>query len=321
MQNVTVEAQKQRKSRNLRAECNIDLILLGLLSGFEIKFGKSKQTTSAKKVHIGTIQSINNQPITSQQILEDAITFECVMRKYWNEKKMNFGEDLLLTKEKMDNYLLLDEIQHISREKIPLLQSNKQTDSNLILWGNNDNVDMDSIKGSNSLRKRKTKNKEASFNNFISNYLINQGLQFNCQIIARKLTLRTLHLFVWKNYTLPNGRVITSDMLMPVTSILSDYIDNIQTTSKSVINRNTLFSMGITNSLLEQCGLDYFVENQSIDSQIVNASSQSISRGNSPFSIFDWKLSSSPSLSVFVPSLPSTYSVIDNSYDSFSSYY
>ena len=313
--NVTAEAQKQRKSRNLRAECNIDLILMALLSGFEIKFSKSKQTTSAKKVHIGTIQSVNNTPISSHKVLEDALLFECVMRKYWNEKKMNFGEDLLLTKEKMDTYLMLHEIQQMSKEKIPLLQSNKQTDSHLILWGNNENVNMEDIKGSNSLRKRKTKNKEASFNNFISNYLINQGISFNCQIIARKLTLRTLHLFVWKSYHLPNGKVLTSDMLMPITSKLSDYIDNIQSTSKMVINKSTLYSMGITNSLLEECGLDYFIDNSYENvSQCVVGVSHSISREDSPFSMIDCNQMNCFYQSAFVPCLPSTYEVI---YDSF----
>ena len=33
----------------------------------------------------------------------------------------------------------------MSKEKIPLLQSNKQTDSHLILWGNNENVNMEDI--------------------------------------------------------------------------------------------------------------------------------------------------------------------------------
>ena len=361
---LTNEAQKQRISRNIRADCNGDLLVLSILSGAEIRFNKTKMTSSAKKVYIGDRMKFNETIHNDKSILQNGVLFECAMRKIWNEKRFGTNTELIVNNNLISSLITDDDIQSQCKEKIPDLETDKQTEANFVLWdkslsntsnnsvcnqiplsaGNAENLKMNLnvMNEENSLeketqtclRKRKTKNKEASFNNYLSLFLVQHNIDLHCQIVARKLTLRTLHFFLWKKYTLPNGKCVTSEMLQPISSLLRNAISDSHVLSHtSVINKQTLFDIGVTNELLCHCGLDYFIQQNSSQNcynsfnafnslspmegcftNIGNVTCYTSKRNKSIGS----NGSSLRNLSVFVPSPSYQYSVISSSSDSFS---
>ncbi|BFU18256.1 hypothetical protein EHI8A_074570 [Entamoeba histolytica HM-1:IMSS-B] len=260
MKTTSVEAQKQRASRNVRAECNADTLLFAILMGAEVQFNKTKMSSFAKKVYIGDKISIDNEVKTGSTVLRDGVLFECAMRKLWGEKRIRSTNELNINSEVISSLTQLEEIQTLCYEKLPILESDAQTNPNLILWGNNEN-ELIEKENANCLRKRKTKNKEAVFSNYLSSFLIQKGMTLTCQVMARKMTMRTLHFFVWKKYILPNGKIVTSEMLKPITSKLRNAINgNHQVKHTTIINRNTLNEVGVTDELLNLCGLNYFTD-------------------------------------------------------------
>lgn len=324
---ITNEAQKQRISRNIRADCNGDLVVLALLSGAEIRFTKTKMSSSAKKVYVGDKVMTRNMTHSFGEILEDGVLFECAMRRIWNEKRVGTNNELRVNNALIASHTSQDETRFLCKEKLPALETDRQTDPNFVLWGKSSHSgsfggskEDESINNSTNskepkengccLRKRKTKNKEAAFNNYLSYFLVKNGIDVSCQVVARKLTLRTLHFFIWKKYILPNGKVVKTENLEPITTLLRNAISGSHILSHtSTINRNTLFDIGVTKELLINCGLDYF-----IDRCIPESITPSTPQYSHDYSHHD-TISSIPHhqyLSVFKPCSKQMYSIIQS---------
>ncbi|KAL7721163.1 Uncharacterized protein QTN25_001599 [Entamoeba marina] len=252
---TTSEAQKQRLSRNVRAECNADVLLFATLLGAELHFSKTKM------IYVGDKTNVDGVTYTSEDMLSDGLLFECGIRKMWGQKRMSSSTELNVNEILMHKIIQESNVLTLRDEKLPILQSDLQTSPSLVLWGANTKEVTTKESNENCLRKRKTKNKEAAFSNFLSYLLVRKGFKLTCQVMARKMTTRTLHFFVWKSYTLPNGKVVTSDMLLPITQKMRRVIDDIHQKNHAVVlDRFALARMGITNELLIQCGLDYFIQ-------------------------------------------------------------
>ncbi|ELP83423.1 hypothetical protein EIN_374680 [Entamoeba invadens IP1] len=86
-------------------------------------------------------------------------------------------------------------------------------------------------------------------------------MKLTCQVLARKMTMRTLHFFVWKRYTLPNNKIVSSQTMAPLIDILRAAIDSLYRQKHvASINRSVLEKFGMTSQLLCQCGLEYFAD-------------------------------------------------------------
>ena len=260
---TTPEAQKQRLSRNVRAECNADMLLMSILLGAELHFGRTKMTSFAKKVYVGQ-KCFFDDFYSNDEITEKGVLFEAILRKLWDESKLVSCNDMLVNKNILKQYENDKNITEIVKEKLSILRTDAQTDPRLVLW-NKQNQQQLSFSGNECccLRKRKTKNKEASFCNFLSYKLSQHGISLMCQRIARKMTTKTLHFFIWKKYILPNGEIIKSEDLLPITTKLRNYLDNECYDNRLlVLNKDTLEKMNITNEDIIKCGLGCLLNNE-----------------------------------------------------------
>ena len=198
---ISTEALKQREGRNKRAICNRELLLLALSCGAEIIIDKTKKTSRAKKVFVGNTIIFDGEYHISE-ILENAYYFECAIRTLWKKAKTNYESSLQLSSDivtsEMDNVRLHPEIIKAMGEDFKI----------------------ESCEGAiNSVGKRRTKNKEAAFSNFLAYKLIMNGFTLTCQVSAQKITTKTLNFYIWKQFRTPTGRIVTKELLQPYQSM------------------------------------------------------------------------------------------------------
>ena len=203
---ISTEALKQREGRNKRAICNRELLLLSLSCGAEIVIDKTKKTSQAKKVFVGSTIFFDGE-YHINEILENAFYFECGIRVLWKKARMNYESTLQLSSEnvikEMENIRQHPEIIETLKEDFKLENSESAI---------------------NSTGKRRTKNKEAAFSNFLAYKLILMGFSLTCQVSAQKITTKTLNYYIWKQYRSPNGKIVSKELLQPYIKSLSKEI-------------------------------------------------------------------------------------------------
>ena len=205
-QNITSEALKQREGRNKRAICNRELLLLSFVCGAEIVIDKTKKTSQAKKVFVGNTIIFNGEYNISE-ILETAFYFECALRRLWKKAKANYESTMQLSAD-------------IVTPEVELIRANPELIKTL-----RDDFKIESSESAiNSVGKRRTKNKEAAFSNFLAYKLILEGFVLTCQVSAQKITTKTLNFYTWKSYRAPNGLILSKESMLPYIKLLSHEI-------------------------------------------------------------------------------------------------
>ncbi|EDR23248.1 hypothetical protein EDI_323530 [Entamoeba dispar SAW760] len=234
---ISNEALKQREGRNKRAICNRELLLLSFICGAEVTIDKTKKTSRAKKVFVGSSITFDGKYSTND-ILENAYFFECAVRTLWKKAKASYETTLTLTKE-------------VVKAEIELIRQNPE----LIKVLSDDFKVRSSEYAVNSVGKRRTKNKEAAFSNFLAYKLLMNGFTLTCQVSAQKVTTKTLNFYTWKSYKAPNGVVIKKESVEVLTKALSKEIKQRLTKEATVkITPNILSFIG-AKYLIEKLGL------------------------------------------------------------------
>ena len=103
------------------------------------------------------------------------------------------------------------------------------------------------------------KNREAAFSNFLSKILINEGFKLTCQITSKKVTTKTLNLFLWKRYENPSNEVIEDTETVSVTKKLRNFLKKtFETGSNYVLDIQGLLQIPFTVQEQSMIGLNKY---------------------------------------------------------------
>ncbi|ELP85108.1 hypothetical protein EIN_080800 [Entamoeba invadens IP1] len=253
------DAIKQRKTRNSKAECNSELIVLAASHNTQLRFHKTKRSSYAKKVYV-TDDVVYQQRYTPTMIQECAVTFECVVRKLWVEARKKSSAYLVVTKEVFDQTMLQSGMKEYITSKIDILSNNFKMIGCETLWSDAPVIKQVttplSTRNEEFLKKRKNKNREAAFASFLSYVLIQQNFKLTCQVSNQKTTTKTLNFYIWKQYTFPNGKTIDAEQLAPITRKFRNYLKKVFIGQPSfILSQRTIMDLELTND--EISVLDY----------------------------------------------------------------
>ncbi|KAL7721731.1 hypothetical protein QTN25_001379 [Entamoeba marina] len=246
---TSLEAWKQRKTRNKKAECNSHLIMLSVVVGVQHRFNKTKRSSYAKKVYVANDVYFKHL-YTQTKILELSVMFECVIRKLWQRARRQCSIDLVVTKKVFDQVLNESGMEELIQSKLAILTDDSRVVECDSLWSDSPIYVVDKKNKNRTeefLKKRKTKNREAAFANFLGYLLIQQGFSLTCQVSAQKATTKTLNFYLWKKYTFPDGRVVSTNELDSASRKLRNHLKRESTEKQTIVlSQDVLGVIGLT---------------------------------------------------------------------------
>ena len=224
------EAWKQRKTRNRKVDVNSELILLAGRCGVEMIFPKTKRSSFSKKFYQTTDITYKGKPYSYEKMLEIAVSFECVLRRLWKETRRNSAIDVVVNKKNFDEVYNEGGMKEYVQKKVDILLDDNKLVAMNKLW-DDDNCDYPpphqkqlTSRTKEFLVKRKSKNREAVFGNFLSYILVQNGYSLECQVSSQKTTTKTLNYYLWKKYIMPNGTAISGEEINSLTRKVRAYL-------------------------------------------------------------------------------------------------
>ena len=255
---TTAEALKQRKTRNIKAECISELVALTAALGVRLRFHKTKRSSFAQKLYIADTVEYD-RVYAPDEVLGVAVGFECVMRRLWDRAKRQGLKVMELGWGDYAGALGEDGMDELIRSKLAIVTDDTKLMACSSLWGDSSLHPTDvssAAKTDEYIKKRKTRNREAAFASFLSYVLLKEGFRLRCQISAQKIASKTLNFYLWKHYAFPDGRERPPDVLHAAAAkvrefLKAQFISNLLV----VVSRETLLALPLTPPELDALGV------------------------------------------------------------------